>query len=83
MIILRMQALELPSPPLLAETDLPPAREQPLSPPVSPGPVHQFPEPDDTTGQARRRATTGTGLHVGLQVLCTIKGGRGFMKPYK
>ena len=71
MIILRMQGLELPSPPLLAETDLPPACEQPLSPPVLPGSVHQFPEPDDTTGQARRRATTGMGVFV--WVLCTIK----------
>ena len=69
-----MQGLEPPSPPLLAETDLPPAREQPLSPPVPTGPVHQFPEPDDTTGQARRRrATTGSDLPVGPQIQCTIK----------
>ena len=67
-----MQGLELPAPPLLAEADLPPAREQPLSPPAPPGPVHRFPEPDDTTGQARRRANAGSGLRVGPRVLCTV-----------
>ena len=60
-----MQGLELPAPPLLAETDLPHACEQPLSLPAPPEPVHRFPEPDDTTGQARRKATAGSGLCVG------------------
>ena len=71
-IISRMQGLELPAPPLLAETDLPPAREQPSSPPAPPGPVHHFTEPQDTTGQARRRATAGSGQRVGPRVLCRI-----------
>ena len=64
-----MQGLELPAPSLLAETDLPPAREQASSPPA---PVHQFPEPQDTTGQARKRATAGSGQRVGPQVLCRV-----------
>ena len=67
-----MQGLELPAPPLLAETDLPSACEQPLSPPTPPGPIHQFPEPEDTTGQARRRATAGSGHHVYPRVLCSV-----------
>ena len=54
--------LELPALPLLDETDLPPAHKQPLSPPTPPGPVHRFPEPDDTTGQARRRAIADSSL---------------------
>ena len=67
-----MQGLELPTPPLLAETSLLPAREQPRSPPAPPEPVHQFPEPEDTTGQASRRNTTGLGTCVGPQVLCSV-----------
>ena len=43
--------MELSAPLLLAEMALP-AYEQPLSPPAPPGPVHQFPEPVVTTGQA-------------------------------
>ena len=67
-----MQWLELPAPSLLAETDLPPAREQPSSPPAPPGSVHQFPEPQDTTGQARERATAGSGQRMGPRVLCSV-----------
>ena len=60
-----MQGLELPSPPLLASTDLPPACDQPPSPPTPPGPAHNFPEPEDTTGQARQRTATGSGTQMG------------------
>ena len=62
-----MQGLELPAPPLLAATELPPAHDQPLSPPTPPGTAHELPEPQlqDTTGQARRRATTGLSTHMG------------------
>ena len=69
-----MQGLELPAPPLLAATDLPPACEQPSSPPTPPEPVHEFPEPEDTTGQARRirRATAGGSYRLGSQVLCRV-----------
>ena len=67
-----MQGLELPAPPLVAETELLPACEQPPSPPTPPGPAHQFPEPEDTTGQARRRATTGSGTRVDPRVLCSV-----------
>ena len=45
-----MQGLELLAPPLLAETDLLSAHQQLSSPPAPPGPVHQFPEPQDTNG---------------------------------
>ena len=73
-ILSRMQCLELPAPPLLAATDLPPACEQPSSPPTPSGPVHKFPEPQDTTGQARRirRATAGWSYRLGSQVLCRV-----------
>ena len=67
-----MQGLELPAPPLLVETDLLPAHEQPLTPPTPPGPVHNFPELEDTTGQARRRTTTGSGTHRDPRVLVTV-----------
>ena len=67
-----MQGLELPNPPLLAESDFPPAREQPPSPPTPLEPAHQFPEPEDTTGQARRSAIAGSGTRVGPRVLCSV-----------
>ena len=67
-----MQKLELPTPPLLAAKELLPACEQPPSPPAPPELVHQFPEPEDTTGQARRRATAGLGTRVGSRVLCSV-----------
>jgi len=67
-----MQGLELPNPPLLASTDLPPACDQPSSPPTPPGPVHNFPEPEDTTGQARKRATVSSGIHVGQQIMYRV-----------
>ena len=69
-----MQGLELPNPPLVAATDLLPAHDQPSSPPTPPGPVYQFPEPEDTTGQARRRATTGLGTATCMppRVLCRV-----------
>ena len=67
-----MQGLELPNPPLLASTDLPPACDQPPSPPTPPGPVHDFPEPEDTTGQARQRTITGSSTRMGPRVLCRI-----------
>ena len=67
-----MQGLELPAPPLLAAAELLPAHHQPLSPPTPPGTTHKFPEPEDTTGQARRRATTGSITHMGPQVLCRV-----------
>ena len=68
-----MQGLELPNPPLLASTDLPPACDQPPSPPPTPpGPAHNFPEPEDTTGQARQRTATGSGTRMGPRVLCRV-----------
>ena len=67
-----MQGLELPAPPLLAATELPPAHDLPLCPPTPPGTAHKFPEPQDTTGQARRRANTGLSTRKGSQVLCKI-----------
>ena len=67
-----MQGLELPAPPLLAATELSPAHDQPLFPPTPPGTAHKFPEPQDTTGQARRRVTTGLSTHKGPQVLCKV-----------
>ena len=67
-----MQGLELFNPSLVASTDLLPARELPSSPPTPPGPSHHFPEPEDTTGQARMRSTTGTGVRVGPRVFCSI-----------
>ena len=67
-----MQGLELPAPPLLAAAELLPAHDQPLSPPTPPGTVHKFPEPEDTTGQARRRATTSSITPMGPQVLCRV-----------
>ena len=42
---------ELPTPTLLAATDLPSAQEQSLSSPTPPGPSYEFHEPEDTTGQ--------------------------------
>ena len=56
----------------MAETDLPPAHEQPLSLTAPPGPLHHFPEPKDTTGQARQKATAGSGHRMGPQVLCSV-----------
>ena len=44
----------------------------PLCPPTPPGTAHIFPEPQDTTGQARRKANTGLSTHKGPQVLCKI-----------
>ena len=67
-----MQVLELPEPSLVASTNLPPACDLPLCPPTPPGPLHEFPEPEDTTGQARVRATTGFSARVGTQVLCRV-----------
>lgn len=66
-----MQGLELPDPPLMADTDLPPAIDQPPTPPTPPGPSHQFPEAEDTTGQGVRRNVTGVGARSGPRVLCT------------
>ena len=67
-----MQGLYLPNPPPVATTDLPPAQEQPLAPPTPPGPSHQFAEPEDTTGQARIRTSTGLGTRVGPRVLVSV-----------
>ena len=67
-----MQGLELPAPPLLAATELPPAHDQPLTPSTPPGTAHEFLEPQDTTGQARRRATAGLSTRMGSQVLCKV-----------
>ena len=65
-----MQGLELSTPPLLVTNDLPPANVLPLAPPTPPGPSPDFSEPEDTTGQARRRvATPGLGTHAGPRVL--------------
>ena len=74
-----MHGLELPASPLLAATELPPrpAHDQPLSPPTPPTPpgtAYEFPEPQDTTGQARRRGTTGSSAHMGPQGLCMHAG---------
>ena len=66
---IRIQRLELPNPPLLADTDLPPAHEQPPTPPE---PSHQFSEPEDTTGQADRRNITGVGARSSPRVLCGV-----------
>ena len=67
-----MQGLELSAPPLLAATELPLAYNQSLSSPTPPGTAHKFPEPQDTTRQARRRATTGLRTCMGPQVLCKV-----------
>ena len=67
-----MQGLELPDPPQLATTNLLPAHEQPSSPPPPPGPAHEFLEPEDTTGQARKRATVSSGTCVGQQIMCRV-----------
>ena len=63
-----MQGLELPNPPLVATMILLPVHEQPLSPPHPPGPAHEFLEPKDTTGQARRMAAISSGTCVGQQI---------------
>lgn len=65
----RTQGLELSAPPLCAQEDLTPANQQPLSLPTPPAPFHQFPQPEDTSGQARRR---GDGTQMGARVMCTI-----------
>ena len=62
-----MQGLEL-NPPLVATMILLPVHEQPLSPPHPPGPAHEFLEPKDTTGQARRMAAISSGTCVGQQI---------------
>ena len=67
-----MQGLEPPASPLLAATELSPVYDQPLSPSTPPGSAHEFPEPQDTTGQARRRATAGLSTRMGSQVLYKV-----------
>ena len=67
-----MLGLDLPDPPLLADSDLPPAHDQPATPPAPPEPSHHFPEPEDTTGQACRRNVTGMGARSGPRVLCSV-----------
>ena len=56
----------------IAAAELLPAHDQPLSPPTPPETAHKFPEPEDTTGQARRRGTTSSSTHMGPQVLCRV-----------
>ena len=56
--------MELLTPSLLAETDLSPACEQPQSPAAPPEYIHQFPELEDTTRQARTRTAKGLGTHM-------------------
>ena len=68
-MLARTQGLELPAPPLCAQEDLTPANQQPLSLPTPPAPFHQFPQLEDMSGQARRRATAG---EMGARVTCTI-----------
>ena len=77
-----MQGLELPDPPLLATTNLLPAHEQPLSPPLPPGPAHEFLRPEDTTGQARRRAAISSGTCVGQQILCRVVSASAYNTSY-
>ena len=67
-----MQGLKLTAPPLCCSEDLPPAQDQPSFPTSPPGPRYEVTEPEDTTGQAKRRATSSTtGNRVGPQVSCT------------
>ena len=66
-----MQGLELPNPLLVASMDLLPACELPSSPPTPLAPSHHFPEPEDTTGQAGMKSTTGKGVRVGPCVFCS------------
>ena len=63
-----MQGLELTAPPLCCSKHLLPAQDQPSFPSSPPGPHHEVTEPEDTTGQAKRRATSS---RVSPQVLCT------------
>ena len=46
--------------------------QQPLFLPTPPAPFHQFPQPEDTSGQAKRRATAGDGTQMGARVTCKI-----------
>jgi len=66
-----MQGLELKAPPLCSE-DLPPPLDQPCFPASPPGPHHEVTEPEDTTGQAERMATSGTRTRVGPRVLVSV-----------
>ena len=49
-----------------------PCYDQPLSPPTPLGTALEYPEPQDTTGQARRMATAGLSTRMGPQVLCKV-----------
>ena len=50
--------------------DIQQAQQLPENPCTPPGPLHQFPEPEDYPGHARRRVTTNT---VGPQVAVTTE----------
>ena len=63
-----MQGLELTAPPLCSK-NLPPAQDQPSSPPP-PQPHYQIIEPEDTTGQARKRTISNSGTLGNSQVVC-------------
>ena len=67
-----MLGLDLPDPPLLADSDLPLAHDQPATPPTPPGPSHHFPEPEDTTRQTCRKNVTDMGACLGPRVLCSV-----------
>ena len=66
-----MQGLKLPTPPLLAERNLPPAHEQSQSSP-SPEPVHHFLTQRIPLDRPEERKLQAWVLFVGLQVLCSV-----------
>ena len=56
----RLQGIQLPTPPLHSAVDIPAAQEYPVSICTSPGPEHEFSEPEETTRQVRKTVTTST-----------------------
>ncbi|XP_065898953.1 uncharacterized protein [Dysidea avara] len=60
-IVTLMQGLKLTVPSLCSSKNLPPVQDQPSSSPPPPEPHHQITEPEDTTGQARKRTISSSG----------------------
>ena len=64
-----MQGLKLTVPSLCSSKNLPPVQDQPSSSPPPPEPHHQITEPEDTTGQARKRTISSSGTLGNSQVM--------------